>query len=70
LNMARKASLEASSAMRCAWKARPSTMNVTSLSVGLLTYCDDQQGAPGKEDWCCCHTMQSNADNSDKAGSK
>mmetsp|Transcript_28795 Transcript_28795/g.73394 ORF Transcript_28795/g.73394 Transcript_28795/m.73394 type:complete len:214 (-) Transcript_28795:1240-1881(-) len=38
LNMARNASEDASSAMRCAWNLRPSTMNVTSASVGLLTY--------------------------------
>jgi hypothetical protein len=37
--MARKVSDEASSAMRCAWNLRPSTMNVTSDSVGLFTYC-------------------------------
>ena len=35
----RKVSEEASNAMRCAWKRRPSTRNVTSLSVALFTYC-------------------------------
>ena len=46
-NAVRKVSEDASRAMRCAWKVCPSTRNVTSDSVRLLTYCSPRYTCRG-----------------------